>query len=167
MPKVSRINNKLIIISCLLIIIATILDGCIPFFQMHNLILFIPICFVPWLDNEYDENNILTLLIIVMIYLIFNPVNMLLQIWIMIFSVLLYQTIHIRELTDTKLMKFAMLITGSFIFVIVYTLLTCLVNGQNFTINLVQITNILYNALCLLVLYYIADFIKFKNSTRK
>lgn len=159
---------KILIKALLVILICFIISQKVSFLYANNVMLIAPLILINNLDTGNKRYDYITLLLINIIYFLFNPVNIILQLLIIIVSLTLYRYIINVEITETGTANLTVYIVIITSFVVAYFFCATLINNQEFVLNNIVITRILLNIFVNLGLFYLGKtkYFKYKKSKR-
>lgn len=159
---------KILIKALLVILICFIISQKVRYLYANNVMLIAPLVLINNLDTGNKRYDYTTLLIINIIYFLFNPVNVILQLLIIIVTIILYRYIINVEITETATANLTAYIVIIASFVVAYFFCATLINNQEFVLNNIAITRILLNIFVNLGLFYLGKtkYFVYKKSKR-
>lgn len=162
-------NHLLIILKALMVIlICFIISQKVSYIYANNIMLIAPLIMINNLNTDHKKYDYISLLIVNGLYFIFNPVNIILQLLILLVTIALYRYIINVEITETGTVNLTAYIVIISTFVVSYFFVVTLINQQRFVLNYITISRILLNIFVNLGLLYIGkmDFFRYKKSKR-
>lgn len=155
MLKYLKLYYKSLLLSIVLAFGALIITNTFPFFFLNHIMLLIPFLFVTETRSENKTDDMINLTIISVIYLLFNPVNILLQLWLIISVLGFYLYFAKREIRESKISNLSNIIVLSAFFVAGYYLLTTIINHQSIALDLRVLMTLIGNIVSLVIMVYI------------
>lgn len=155
MLKYLKLYSKPLLLSVVLAFGALIVTNTFSFFFLNHIMLLIPFLFVTETRSNNKTDEMINLTIISVIYLLFNPVNILLQLWLIIGVLGFYLYFAKREIRESKISNLSNIIVLSAIFIGGYYLLTTIINHQRLALDLRVIMTLIGNVVSLIIMVYI------------
>lgn len=167
MLKYLKLYYKPLLLSIVLAFGALIITNTFSFFFLNHIMLLIPFLFVAETRSKNKTDEMINLTIISVIYLLFNPVNILLQLWLIIgvLGFYLYFTKH--EIRESKISNLSNIIVLSAIFVAGYYLLTTIINHQSLALDLRVLMTLIGNIVSLVIMVYIGLIYRYYNPIKQ
>lgn len=154
MPKSLRLNYKEICISFVISLLVLIISQYIPLIYNNHTMFLIPFMYVGIVRSKNSTNDIVSLLVISCLYLILNPVNILLQITLMLGVIGLYFYFLHREIRESQIGNLVNIFIYISLFVVVYYVISVIINNQNFNFSLSLLAQVLGNIFINVLLVY-------------
>ena len=129
--------------------------------------LLIPFVFIAETRSKNKTDEMINLTIISVIYLLFNPVNILLQLWLIIGVLVFYLYFDKREIRESKISNFSNIVVLSAIFVAGYYLLTTNINHQSIALDLRVLMTLIGNIVSLTIMVYIGLIYRYYNPIKQ
>lgn len=155
MLKYLKLYYKPLLLSIILAFGALIITNTFSFFFLNHIMLLIPFVFIAETRSKNKTDEMINLTIISVIYLLFNPVNILLQLWLIIGVLVFYLYFDKREIRESKISNFSNIVVLSAIFVAGYYLLTTNINHQSIALDLRVLMTLIGNIVSLTIMVYI------------